>query len=316
MTPERIRRFVCIATALMAACFAPTGKAAASYAECVAARQPIADTHRSRSDAILLEHERALNASIAEFVAKSSPDPSSLAYIDRAKQSILNYHQVDVAQEQLIDDVIAQLLNPKGADDENFRCPDHGATEDWARRRSERLEGVLEEAREEFEERIGFESLDEDEGIAIISFYAYGAVTSARINRLGSMFGSIELDLPGVGEHLRFLKLPAGDYEWQRVRQDWGFSGYFYELGHRDLRFSVLPGKLNITGVFIYESRGQYATTSLNDRPAIVLRLLEQRFPELLERFELANGMVPEDRFIDVYLAEKRSLAREQQDAR
>ena len=308
-----IARLLPLAVVAAAACASTAAQASSVYDECVEARRPIADTHRSRSDEILLEHEQALNAIIGKFVAKSSPDTDTLAYIDRSKKSILRYHQVEVAEEQLVDDVIEQLLKPQGAEDEDFRCPDTSATSNWARRSSARLEGVLEDAREDFEERVGFESLKKNEGLAIIAFYAHGAVTSARINRLGALTGSIELDLPGRGEHVRLLKLPAGEYEWQRLRQEWGFSKYFFNLGHRDLRFTVFPGKLNVTGVFIYESQGRYASTSLNDRPAIVLRLIEQRFPELLDRFELANGMVPEDRFIDVYLAEKRSIEAEKQ---
>ncbi len=311
MAANGIRRFFLVTAAVATACGPAAVHAGAVYAECVEARKAIADTHRSRSDEILLEHDRELNSIVGKFVAKSSPDAKTLAYIDRSKQSILKYHQVEVAKEQLVDDVIDQLLSPKGADDEDFRCPDENATSDWARRSSGRLERVLEDARADFEERIDFESLEEDEGLAIIAFYAHGDVSSARINRLGSLTGSIELELPGRGEHVRLLKLPAGDYEWQRVRQEAWFNKYFFELGHRDQRFSVLPGKLNITGVFIYESTGRYASTSLNDRPAIVLRLIEQRFPELLDRFDLANGMVPEDRFIDVYLAEKRAIAEE-----
>ena len=79
------------------------------------------------------------------------------------------------------------------------------------------------------------------------------------------------------------------------------------------MTFEVEAGKLNYAGVFIYEMSGfNWASGTLNDRLTVVLTVMEQRFPELLEQYEVANGLFPDDRFVQFYLQEKQQSLREQ----
>lgn len=307
------RRAILIAFAAIPTCVFAAADPSTAYAACVEMRRSIAEAHQAAATEILRENDRDLDSIIREFVEDSSADASTLDYIEQSKNSILAYHQVDEAEAQLVDGIVERLLNPGDPNDEHFRCPEKGDTKRWSENNLSTLIDVLAEARNDLSDRISFESMEAGEGLAIIAFYAYGQVSSARINRLGGLTGSIEFNPVSNGEFIHIFKVRAGDYEWDKVRQKWFKVTYFFDIGHREMRFSVLPGKLNVTGVFVYEANGTQASTSLSDRPAIVMRIIEQRFPELLSRFEIANGLVPEDRFIDVYLAERLAKDQEQQ---
>lgn len=311
-----MRRFFLIVIAAIPTCASAAVDASAAYLKCVEMREPIANAHQASAADILRKHDQELDSLISEFLADSQADADKIKYFEQSRQSIRAYHQVDDAEAQLVDGIVESLLNPAGQDDEDFRCPRKGDTKRWSKDNLKTLSSVLTEVRDDVMDRIGFESMEEGEGLAIIAFYAYGHVSSARINRLGGLTGSFEFEPIGNGEFIHIFKLRAGDYEWDRVRQElWFNTTYVFDIARREMRFSVLPGKLNITGVFVYEANGNYASTSLSDRPAIVLRMIEQRFPELSDNFEFANGLVPEDKFIDVYLAEKRTFDQETKSA-
>ena len=71
---------------------------------------------------------------------------------------------------------------------------------------------MLAAARDDVSDRISFEFMGEDEGLAMIAFHAYGQISSARINRLGGLTGSFEFNPVSYGEYIHIFKVRAGDY--------------------------------------------------------------------------------------------------------
>jgi hypothetical protein len=55
-----------------------------------------------------------------------------------------------------------------------------------------------------------------------------------------------------------------------------------------------------------FGDRGLY--TELHDRLTIVMSLLEERMPDLMDEFEMANGLNVDDQFLDFYIDQRREL--------
>ena len=279
------------------------------YAECLADARQIAD--RILEDAARVEerHRNELDDILNRFHRRNG-DETARDAIDAIVQRLTDRSSIELARQQLIDDWVASVLDVGDPDDENFRCRESrylGAGSGSV----ERYRTELEALRAEISDRLDLEKLADDEGLVIIAFYSFGTASSISINRLGAMTGGIDFGPVNNEEYFRVLRVKAGEYRWERIRQELWTGDYFYDLGRRNLTFTVEAGKLNYTGVFIFRPSGNFARSSLNDRTSIVLLILKQRFPDLLERFELANGLIPDDRFMDFYLAEERRLRAE-----
>ncbi len=275
------------------------------YDQCLADARAVAD--RILQDAADVEdrHQNELDGIVRRFQRRESDGESGRDVIDAIIQHQTERSSIDRARQELIDDWVARVLDVGDPEDKDFQCRESrylgSRSGSVARYRME-----LESLREDIAGRLDLELLDDDEGLVVIAFYSFGPASSISINRLGALTGGIEFGPVNNDEYFQVLRVKAGEYRWERIRQEFGISRYFYDLGHRDLTFTVEPGKLNYTGVFTFRPRGTTARSSLNDRTSIVLLILEQRYPNLLERFEIANGLVPDDRFIDYYLAEER----------
>ena len=140
-----------------------------------------------------------------------------------------------------------------------------------------------------------------------IAFNSTEATNFVRINRLNALGGTIVFGPNRRGEQFRVIRAKAGTYEWEEIEQKFYNSRRTYNLRKFDMQFDVVAGTLNYAGVFLLdvESNGYYRA-SLNDRLIITLTALEQRYPELIDQYEIANGLHPDDRFTDFYLSEKR----------
>jgi len=282
-----------------------------AYAKCQRSRAPIADKHARTANKILAGHKARLAELFTEALSDVPGDSASGAALHRGAENVLAQHPIAEAQEQLVDDLLHRLRNPGDAEDvedPDFECPKKSRTKQWSKNSLKTYRQVLDEARTDVRNRFAFETMADDEGLAIIAFYAFGYAEKVRINRLGAATGTIEFGPVTNGEYFKILKVKAGDYRWEKITQKYWNTQFYFTLKHRDLSFSIAPGKLNYTGAFVFDASGQYARISLNDRTAIVLTMLEQRYPDLLERFEITNSLVPEDRFIDFYLNEKSGI--------
>ncbi len=282
-----------------------------AYVKCQRSRAPIADKHEQAANKILAKHTAKLAELFTVVLSDVPGDALSRAALRQGAENVLAQHPIAEAREQLVDHLLNRLRNPGNAEDPedpDFKCPRKSDTKRWSKNSLKTYQQVLDDARADVKNRFSFETMADDEGLAIIAFYAFGYAEKVRINRLGAATGTIEFGPVSNGEYFKVLKVKAGDYRWEKITQKFWNMRFYFTLKHRDLSFSVAPGKLNYTGALVFDASGRYARISLNDRTAIVLTMLEQRYPDLLDRFEITNSLVPEDRFIDFYLNEKSGM--------
>ncbi|MEO1035098.1 MAG: hypothetical protein AAFX44_05995 [Pseudomonadota bacterium] len=200
------------------------------------------------------------------------------------------------------------------ADGASGPCKVGDSTEDFFKRTVEALETYQDSALEALQDRIDIENVGPGEGLAVIAMYIEGPVMRLTLDKRGSMTGARAFNELPEGQFFRVIKLPAGEYQWTTVRSRrvftysyWADSTvYYFDFRDADMAFRVEPGKLNFTGVFMYTGSGQRARADLKDRSSIVMRIIENRYPELLERYPVFNGAVPEDTYLQFFVDERR----------
>ncbi|WP_124916932.1 hypothetical protein [Alteromonas flava] len=206
------------------------------------------------------------------------------------------------------------------ATDENAEryCGAEEKLEIQLEQRVERYQQLLEHLKEGISSRIELEQLDSSEGLAIISAYSYGVAPKITIVGDG-LLNSFKIGPLAFAEHFEIRKLQQGTYRWDRV--ELGFNGFalqdsninisgstsysFFDFTENEFEFSVMPQKLNFTGVFIFETKGKGARGDLYDRSAILVQMLETRYPYLMERYEWHNSLAPQDPFLQFYAQER-----------
>jgi len=269
----------------------------------------IADKHLKKANKLQQKHESALNKDIRKFFKRFDGDDGTAAIIRTTIDRISGEHDVAAVQTTYVDEVVETLRNHGDPNDPDYECPGWWTVESRAANWINNYEFRLENLRVEINDRLAIENLGDNEGLAIIAFYAFGLAENVRINRRGSLVGNIEFGPVSDGEYFRIVKVKAGTYNWDRISRETLLGKYYHDYGDRDFTFTVTAGKLNYTGVFVYDTEGNMARGSLNDRTSIVITMLEQRYPDLVDRFEIANGLVPKDKFINYYLAQRQRFA-------
>ena len=76
----------------------------------------------------------------------------------------------------------------------------------------------------------------------------------------------------------------------------------YYDLSDDNLTFSVKPGVLNYTGLLMIEKLGRQLQVRQLNRASIILKILEQDHPGYIGKFDVVNGIYPNDHYIDFYL--------------
>ena len=274
------------------------------YEKCLRMVTRMAESHLEKIDRIESRHQEKLRRMLRDFSDPSDPTGvrrASVAVAEQFGQDGLRVRHGEGTKQRMIDDI--------GSDGDGFRCGVQSRYVGMSRRSVSEYEQALENIREEIQARIDIESLKPNEGLVAVAFYANGYAENVRIDRLGSIGGNISFGPIANEEFFRIYTVPAGRYRWDRVLNSFTFSKYRYDYSDVNWDFEVQPGKLNIAGYFVFTNRLFYHSGFLQHRPGLVLRLIESRYPELVERFEIADSIAPNDQFIDYYLREKRSRA-------
>ena len=178
------------------------------------------------------------------------------------------------------------------------------------------LDELEEAALEALDDRIAIQSVGPKEGLVVLAMYIDGPMMRLTLDKRGSMTGARAFNNLPQGQFFRVIKLPAGEYQWttmrfrrELTRNYWADSTtYYFDFRDAELAFRVEPGKLNFTGVLMYSARGNYAEADIKDRSSIVMRLMENRHPDLLAKYPSFNGAVPDDSYLQFFLDERRAL--------
>lgn len=169
-----------------------------------------------------------------------------------------------------------------------------------------RMDAALHKLEQFITSRLKAVNLGPDEGFAIIAVYSSGFSQSIHLNRRRSIKKSLQIGPLNSEQYFEVVKLKAGEYNWSTVKLGRNRPYFAFDFSDKDLSFNIVAGKLNYTGVYVFERSGmQHAFADINDRASIVLQIMERRFPDLLAEYDVVNGLVPDDTFIEFYLGEK-----------
>ena len=277
-----------------------------AYLKCQEKLENSASVHRERTDKIRDKHERRIAELLGE--ASSRLDPRETEILRAAVDRIREWRDVEQARATYVETIVRDVANLVSPDVPGFKCLDHGRVLKVYMGNQLAYENVLKHVERDVIERIDLENLAADEGLVIISYNATEPMTNVRINRLNSIGDSIEFKPLRAGQYYRVARAKAGSYTWENASLDVGDGYYGFPLEHLDLKFVVRPGTINYVGTFLLETNASKRYSAwLNDRLVIALYMLEERYPELMGRYEIDNGLYPDDRFTEFYLREKTS---------
>lgn len=151
--------------------------------------------------------------------------------------------------------------------------------------------------------------LEKNEGLAIISVYSDGYTYKLDLVH-GSGFNKALIIGP-ISNHQYFkvVKLKQGDYYWNRINNPPSENGFtFFDLKENNYRFHVSAGKLNFGGMLMIEFKGTRLSSDFYDRSTIAIKMVEQQYPYLVNRYPIVDGFNPDDDFISFYLSEKKKF--------
>ena len=258
------------------------------------------------ADEVEREHKSSLTKLYMrhKVPTKALSDPSSVPAVG----NIMTYYRVGEARADLIERVIASLNATDFSEGSGNRCPTESRVRSAYDSNLATYENLLEEVRNVAENRLDANAMRSGEGLWLAVIKSDSFIQSAKITRRGSLVGSQTLWNIEPGSYVRLVSLKEGVYGWKDLQ--WG-SGPFkrwIDLTGDDKLFEIKRGKLNYAGVLDVRSGGQGYYIELRDRLTVVVSLLEERMPDLLEDFEVANGLNPNDQFIDFYIEQRVEL--------
>ncbi|MDX1507374.1 MAG: hypothetical protein R3358_03770 [Woeseiaceae bacterium] len=291
-----------IASLLCSSAFAESEK---ERLKCEREIRDIIEDHEKRAAKLTADYEKDLDKLIARHSAELAEKGGPADELQSIVDSIVERWEIERYRKELIDDKLEWFQSHLEKDDDVPICRHVHNLERNSDRAMIRFESGLDAIRDDVDNRLGLFVPDADEGLAIIAFKTTGYAERIRINRRGSLTGRVEFGPVSKSLHLDVLRLKAGEYNWDEVSRRVGDTRYFHNYGDSDFTFTITPGKINYVGLFVYDVTGRMARGSLNDRPSVILPLLEEKFPELIGYFDIVNGLVPDDRYIDFYYAQR-----------
>jgi hypothetical protein len=286
---------------------------AGEFAKCRKMMEEQTDWLIARGDQADEAFDRKVDTLIEKYAGRQGDPDAARLRMQGAVDRVIKFNDRAGYRKDNIEGPTVRLGTPENADD--FRC--------WKKSRLRRAlkdnaldyEFFLEQLEKAVKERIELEDLEPDEGLVVVLFYARGRAEKVRIDRLGSLTGGITFGPVLSNDYFRVVKAKAGTYRWHSVTNR--VAGYWYKtfMKRAKLDFEVDAGKLNYVGAFLYEGNmfGGYRM-DVFDRASVLLSLLEDRYPEMLDGIEFRNGLNSENRFIDFYLQERRKLQAENED--
>ena len=144
------------------------------------------------------------------------------------------------------------------------------------------------------------ESIDlkRSDGLLAVNIDAPASTSSAKLDRIGALFGGATLTGLRPGINTRLIPLAAGEYGWSRIE----FAGGLFYLRIKDdpqFKFRIEPGVINYVGDFTIAPSGSGLTyrMSLENRSVRMMATLDRDYPGLRHKYALHyQGQFP-DRF-------------------
>jgi hypothetical protein len=287
--------------------FCLESSAAASLAKCQKWIDGYGKEYVEKSGKIRAENERHINQAIESYVGRFPVEDGSAENMRQILQREYERHNLDRTRQRDVDGEIERVRELYLSDDNLWACNRRAINYEFDDA-LDAYKAAIQKARDDVQNRIDINDLDEDEGLIVAAVVVSGRADVVRISRLGSIGSTVKLGPIRTGEYFEVLKVRKGRYAWNSV---WNFTfngRHIFNYADREYDFVVQAGRINHIGVFSFELvNWGYGLAELYNRPAVILSKLEHRHPELLEKFEFGNGLYPDDRFIEFYMEEKRN---------
>ena len=252
--------------------------------------------------------KRGFDKSVRDMISKAAadrPDP----YLEAVRlSSIVDQVLVRSGQEEhqqaLVDGPIDDVRKLENSP--TLVCWSSSEVKRLFQNNLDRYRQNLKQTREEIQDRLDIENIGENEGLVAILFYAEGAAQQVDIDRLGGIGGGIQFGPVSNRDYFRILKVKAGRYRWHSVRNQYGWLTSTAHMRGFKHDFTVEAGKLNYVGVLTYTGNLYDSfRTDLVDRTSVILSLIDNHYPGLLQTIELNNGLDGDNRFIEFYKRER-----------
>jgi dipeptidyl aminopeptidase/acylaminoacyl peptidase len=136
------------------------------------------------------------------------------------------------------------------------------------------------------------------DGLLAVDIEALAFVNSAKIDRIGAVFGGTTLTDLHSGTNTRLITLSAGEYRWSRINLSQGLW-YLRVRDDAQFHFKIEPGVLNYIGDLNIAPSGSGLTYRMNliNRSARMMVKLDQDFPGVRRKLSFRyQGRFP-DRF-------------------
>lgn len=294
-------------TAFLTLMPAANAEPSAAYTACRELVEKQAALHLKKADKVQHKYDARLQKIVRGALKDSANFASSDHQLLESIERIKRWHRITQARDAYVERAIERHLQLEKNDGSDLRCQNRSPTLYTFDNYLYHYERTLKLVEGDIEARIELEYIQPDEGLVIIAYNASTLTHEVKINRQGAIGGNIQFEPYWRGEYFRVMRAKAGTYNWHQINRKSGGYRSLYKLEKLDLKFEVVAGKLNYAGVFMFDVKsGGYYSASLKDRLVITLAALDQRYPDLLDQYEIANGLNPDDRFTEYYLSEKR----------
>lgn len=277
--------------------------------ECSEFANELADDYHEEAVELYADFEEDLMNAKKRFLKKRGKESEERfeKYVSIEKE----ISQFDVIKKTIVEDYTLAIRNIEKHGSDKAYCNDESLLERVTDEKLRTFDNFLEKFADDLDQRVGLEDLDDDEGLAVISAYAYGYAETIQLSSTSFLSGKMNIGPLRNSQYFRVLKLKKGTYYWDRVK--WNVhNGYrYFDFSDDSLNFKVEPGKINFTGVFIYENIGNRAGADISDRSAILLKILEQQYPYIKDKYDWVNAQAPSDPFLQFYRDEKEVIEKE-----
>jgi hypothetical protein len=226
---------------------------------------------------------------------------------DPALSNIIAYYTLDDARADLIDDVVGAMNSADLSPGSSSRCPSRDTVRSSYDSNLSSYEELLKEVQEAIENRLDAKELAQNEGLWLVVIQTQASIDIANVSRRGSVGGHTLFSIQ-PGRYVRLVRLKEGVYDWDKLQWGSGRFRIWAELKPGEKSFEIKRGKVNYAGVLDVRIRGRGLYTELHDRLTIVMSLLEERMPDLMDEFQMANGLNVDDQFLDFYIDQRREL--------
>lgn len=282
---------------------------------CKKMTQSIIDQHKRLAEKI----DKKFNKSLSEIINHKERIDMDIQIIIKLSEKKLKYKSIQVSN---VDNIIAIIHNvPFNKADQEY-CNKESILKRMSKVKLDAFEKNRREIIDDIKHNLSLFKLDGDEGLAIIAVYSYGLSQVLDLARKGGLEKPLKIGPLNNKQYFKVVKLREGNYYWNRVKNyipntDWRIqtgklqpgSYEYFNLADSKYNFHVEKGMLNFAGVLILDIEDNYLSSDFFDRTTISMKLMEEQYPYLLEKYSMIDGFNENDEFISFYMKEKKRLS-------